>query len=57
MTEVSISVAEPYYSQIVKGTKTVEGRLAKSKYLAIKPGDVFIINEKTRAGIKSITYI
>lgn len=40
-----MEVQEPYYSFIKTGDKTVEGRLAKDKYLRIKKGDHIRIND------------
>ena len=35
----------PFFEQIVSGKKTIEGRLAKSKYVALKPGDKICFND------------
>ena len=40
---ISVNVQEPYLSLILKGKKTVEGRLNKGKFLSIEAGDVLEI--------------
>lgn len=40
-TEIkSFNVSEPWFSLIQAGTKSVEGRLAKSKFAEILPGEI-----------------
>lgn len=41
---LDLEVQEPYYSLIKEGTKKIEGRLAKPKYLALQPGDFIRFN-------------
>ncbi len=41
---LEINVQEPYFSLIRSGQKTVEGRLAKEKFLKLKVGDTVLIN-------------
>jgi ASC-1-like (ASCH) protein len=41
---IDINVQEPYVSFILNGTKTVEGRLNKGKFLNIKITDTLRIN-------------
>lgn len=43
MQKISINVQEPYYSFIINGQKTVEGRLNKGKFLSIQKGDVLVL--------------
>ncbi len=45
MNIISINVQEPYTSYILNGTKTVEGRLNKGKFVAAQVGDHVLINE------------
>lgn len=40
---MEINVREPFFSQIVSGEKTVEGRVARGKFLGVKVGDEFIV--------------
>jgi ASC-1-like (ASCH) protein len=40
MKIISINVQEPYHSLIIKGEKTVEGRLNKGKFSAVQVGDI-----------------
>ena len=40
---ISVNVQEPYMSFILDGTKTVEGRLNKGKFLSIEAGDILEI--------------
>src|SRR5690606_20622298 len=39
MHKLTLSVRQTYYDAIARGAKTIEGRLAKAKYLELKPGD------------------
>ena len=43
---IDINVQEPYYSYLVNGIKTIEGRLNKGKFIDIEVGDVLILNKK-----------
>lgn len=43
-----INVNEPYYSFLVGGEKTIEGRLNKGKFVDIKVGDVLLLNNNER---------
>ena len=43
---INISVQEPYFSHILDGKKTIEGRLNKGKFLDIKAGDTLMINNQ-----------
>ena len=36
---ISLNVQQTYYDAIASGTKTIEGRLAKAKYLELRSGD------------------
>lgn len=38
--------AEPYYSLVKRGQKTIECRVRKGKYRLIKPGDHIVINNQ-----------
>lgn len=40
---MSFNIQEPYYSLILEGKKTVEGRLNKQKFKDMKIGDVITI--------------
>ena len=41
MAEIkSVNISEPWYSLIQAGTKSVEGRLAKSRFAEIQTGDL-----------------
>ena len=43
MTKIKINMQEPYKTFVLKGIKTVEGRLNKGKFARIKVGDVLEI--------------
>lgn len=45
MNTISINVQEPYASQILNGTKTVEGQLNKGKFAAAQVGEHVLLNE------------
>lgn len=53
-TEIkSFNISEPWFSLIQAGTKSVEGRLSKSRFAEIKPGEIIRwTNEeqKTKSG-------
>ena len=36
---IDLEVQQPYFDAIKSGIKTIEGRLAKQKYLNLQPGD------------------
>jgi ASC-1-like (ASCH) protein len=40
----NIVIQEPYFSNILSGNKTIEGRLNKGKFKKIKVGDLLRIN-------------
>ncbi|MEM1312588.1 MAG: ASCH domain-containing protein [Patescibacteria group bacterium] len=42
---LKINVKEPYFSYLKEGKKTIEGRLAKEKFVSLNPGDVVLIND------------
>lgn len=44
MKIIEINIQEPYFSQILVGTKTVEGRLNKGKFFELEVGDILKIN-------------
>lgn len=46
MTIFDINVQEPYFSSILSGEKTVEGRLNKGKFLDLQAGDILKINNE-----------
>jgi ASC-1-like (ASCH) protein len=51
MKIISIHKQEPYYSMVVEGLKTVEGRLNKGKFAEIEIGDILTMrpgNKKFR---------
>ncbi len=43
MNIFSINIQEPYRSFVLKGEKTVEGRLNRGKFTSIKAGDILEI--------------
>lgn len=51
---MKLNVQEPYFTEIMRGKKVVEGRLAKEKYLALKPGDEIEINGEVIVVCKAI---
>lgn len=56
---MEITVNEPWFTYIMNGQKTVEGRLRKGKFIDIKRGDIIAIvsSENTRIArkIKRVT--
>jgi len=48
MQKISINVQEPYYSFIINGKKTVEGRLNKGKVSSIQKGDILILSPENQ---------
>lgn len=48
MKTIEINVQEPYYSFILNGQKTVEGRLNKGKFKDVEVGDEIVINQESR---------
>ena len=42
MTEFELHVQEPWFSLIYFGHKTIEGRLAKNKFLNMQPNDTIL---------------
>ncbi|HTH72207.1 MAG TPA: ASCH domain-containing protein [Candidatus Pristimantibacillus sp.] len=56
---LQFNVQRVYFDAIKAGTKTIEGRLAKQKYLDLRPGDsvVFFDNEHTESVTKTVTAI
>jgi ASC-1-like (ASCH) protein len=45
MKKIEINIQEPYFSQILAGKKTVEGRLNKGKFFELQVGDILKIND------------
>lgn len=45
MKTIEINIQEPYFSHILAGTKTVEGRLNKGKFFELEVGDILKIND------------
>ncbi|MEA3450111.1 MAG: ASCH domain-containing protein [Patescibacteria group bacterium] len=43
MQKISINIQEPYYSFILEGQKTVEGRLNKGKFTSIQKDDILVL--------------
>ena len=43
MQKISINIQEPYYTFVINGQKTVEGRLNKGKFASIQKGDIFVL--------------
>jgi len=54
---LELNVQQAYFDAILKGSKNIEGRLAKEKYLNLKKGDKirFFNNEATQSTIKTVT--
>lgn len=46
MSNLQISIQEPYLSFILDGRKTVEGRLYKGKFKDLKVGDFLLVDDK-----------
>lgn len=46
-----INVQEPYFTFIIEGKKTVEGRLNKGKFAEMQPGDMLKINHQAEYNI------
>ena len=46
MQKILINIQEPYYSLIVNGQKTIEGRLNKGKFASIQKDDILILAPK-----------
>lgn len=44
MKTIELNIQEPYFSYILSGKKTVEGRLNKGKFFDARVGDVLRIN-------------
>lgn len=44
---IEIGINSEIFAQILNGSKTIEGRLAKDKFTAIHPGDLISIREDT----------
>lgn len=42
---IEIGINSQILTQILDGSKTIEGRLAKDRFLAIRPGDVISVRE------------
>ena len=51
MKIIEINVQEPYFSSILSGEKTVEGRLHKGKYLDLQIGDILKINNEVEFNV------
>ncbi len=47
MKKVKFNVQEPYLSFIKSGEKTVEGRLNKGKFQALKNGDILVLGDSS----------
>lgn len=47
MNTIEFNVQEPYHTFILNGVKTVEGRLNKGKFAALKIGDRLSLNKQT----------
>lgn len=56
---VEFKVQQVYFDDIASGRKTIEGRLAKDKYLQLKPGDKvrFSNNAGTEALVKRVVAV
>jgi ASC-1-like (ASCH) protein len=56
---LDLNVQQVYYDAIKNGAKPIEGRLAKEKFRALKPGDKvrFFNNEHTQSVIKTVVAV
>lgn len=52
---MNITISEPWFSYILNGRKTIEGRLRKDKFAELKVGDTIIINNQLSKIVKRIT--
>lgn len=52
--KLDINVQEPYFSLIAQGKKTIEGRLAKTKFLDLRIDDLVRINNSLLTQVKSV---
>jgi ASC-1-like (ASCH) protein len=52
---MNINISEPWFSYILNGQKTIEGRLRKGKFAELKPGDKITINNQLSKTVKKIT--
>jgi ASC-1-like (ASCH) protein len=50
-----IKAQEPYYTYIVNGQKTVEGRLNKGKFSRMQVGDHLLINDESKFKVERKT--
>ena len=55
MNLYEINAQEPYYSYIVNGQKTVEGRLNKGKFSRMQVGDHLLINNESKFKVERKT--
>lgn len=53
---MELNISEPWFSYIVSGTKTVEGRLNKGKFADLKVGEVLRINGIVLAYVTAINH-
>lgn len=53
---IDLHVQNPYLEQIESGQKTVEGRLAKSKYTTLVPGNKIRFNNRLNVSIVAIKH-
>ena len=44
---IDLEVQQPYFDAIMSGTKTIEGRLAKERYLKLKEGNLVHITNSS----------
>lgn len=51
---LNFNVEEKYLEQIKAGLKTIEGRLAKDKYLQLKKGELVIFNRTYVTAIEKV---
>jgi ASC-1-like (ASCH) protein len=51
-----MNVDDIWFSHILEGRKTIEGRLCKGKYKFIKRDDDIIINQKLRKNISNVRF-
>ncbi len=56
MSEISLNIQEPYKTFIIKGKKTVEGRLNKGKFSKIKEGDILNLDSVKLKVLNKNTY-
>lgn len=57
MSPVEINVSQPWFRHIKNGAKTVEGRLDKGKFHAMKPGTVLVIRSSNSGKTATVAVV